>query len=154
MNLLRRHPVAIALVFLLLVTAVHPLSPLVDAITGSTPGDVDLDRPVLYVLSAPISNVIDALTFFILGLRWFPPGRKAPSRTSPDAEMTRRNAEDHFLAGIAGWLHVERDLLPTRSHDLFVKHPRLGDLTIPEWIRFHWIHGRHHARQIRARLGT
>ena len=64
MNLLRRHPVAIALVLLLLVTAIHPLPPLVDAITGSTPGDVDLDRPVLYVLSAPISNVLDALTFF------------------------------------------------------------------------------------------
>jgi len=92
-------------------------------------------------------------TFFILGLRWFPPGRKAPSRTAPDAQITRRTAEDHFLAGIAGWIHVERDLLPTRGHDLFVKHPRLGDLTIPEWIRFHWIHGRHHARQIRARLG-
>ena len=66
MNLLRRHPLAIALVLVLLVTAIHPLSPLVDAITGSTPGDVDLDRPVLYVLSAPISNVLDALTFFSL----------------------------------------------------------------------------------------
>ena len=66
MNLLRRHPVAIVLVLLLLVSAIHPLSPLVDAITGSTPGDVDLDRPVLYVLTAPISNVLDALTFFSL----------------------------------------------------------------------------------------
>lgn len=93
-------------------------------------------------------------TFLILGLRWFPPGRKAPSRTSPDAGVTRRAAEERFLAGIAGWIHVERDLLATRGHDLFVKHPRLGDLTIAEWIRFHWIHGRHHARQIRARLGT
>jgi len=65
-NLLRRHPVAIVLVLLLLVSAIHPLSPLVDAITGSAPGDVDLDRPVLYVLTAPISNVLDALTFFSL----------------------------------------------------------------------------------------
>ena len=64
MNVLRRHPVAIALVLLLLVTAIHPLSPLVDAITGSAPGDADLDRPLLYVLSAPISNLLDALTFF------------------------------------------------------------------------------------------
>jgi hypothetical protein len=65
-NLLRRHPVAIALVFLLLVTAIHPLSPLVDAMTGSAPGDADLDRPVLYVMFAPISNVLDGLTFFSL----------------------------------------------------------------------------------------
>ncbi len=63
MNLLRRHPVAIALVVLLLATAIHPLSPLIDAVTGSTPGDVDLERPVTYVLVAPLSNTLDALTF-------------------------------------------------------------------------------------------
>jgi len=65
-NLLRRHPVAIALMLLLLVTAIHPLSPLVDVITGSAPGDADLDRPTLYVMFAPLSNVLDALTFFSL----------------------------------------------------------------------------------------
>ena len=64
MNLLRRHPVAIALVLLLLVTAIHPLPPLVDAVTGSMPGDADLDRPTMYVALAPISNTLDALTFF------------------------------------------------------------------------------------------
>ena len=66
MNLLRRHPVAIVLVVLLLATAIHPLSPLVDVVTGSAPGDVDLERPVLYVLFAPLSNTLDALTFFSL----------------------------------------------------------------------------------------
>src|SRR5204863_2356566 len=65
-NLLRRHPIAIALVVLLLVTAIHPLPALVDAITGSAPGDVDLDRPVLYVMFAPLSDTLDALTFFSL----------------------------------------------------------------------------------------
>jgi hypothetical protein len=65
-NLLRRHPVAIGLVILLLVTAIHPLPALVDVVTGSAPGDADLDRPVLYVLFAPLSNTLDALTFFSL----------------------------------------------------------------------------------------
>jgi hypothetical protein len=63
-NLLRRHPVAIALVVLLLATAIYPLSPLIDAVTGSAPGDVDLERPILYILFAPLSNTLDALTFF------------------------------------------------------------------------------------------
>src|SRR2546430_8506578 len=63
-NLLRRHPIATALAFRLLVTAFHPLPPLVDAITGSAPGDVDLDRPTMYVALAPLSNTLDALTFF------------------------------------------------------------------------------------------
>lgn len=65
-NLLRRHPVAILLIVLLLVTAIHPLPALVDAVTGSAPGDADLDRPVLYVLFAPLSNTLDALTFLSL----------------------------------------------------------------------------------------
>ena len=91
-------------------------------------------------------------TLLILGFRWFPPGRKAPSRTTPEP-ITRRVAEEHFLAGLAAWALIERDLLPSRGHDLFVKHPRLGDLTIDEWIRFHRIHARHHARQIRQRIG-
>src|SRR5258706_8299651 len=65
-NLLRRHPVAIVLVVLLLATAIHPLSPLVDAVTGSVPGDADLDRPILYVMFAPLSSTLDGLTFFSL----------------------------------------------------------------------------------------
>ena len=67
MNLLRRHPVAIALVVLLLLTAIRPLPPLVDAVTSSVPGDADLHRPILYVVLAPLSNTLDALTFFSLG---------------------------------------------------------------------------------------
>ena len=67
MNLLRRHPIAFALVALLLVTAFHPLPPLVDAVTGSAPGDVELERPVSYVVLAPLSNVLDAFTFFSMG---------------------------------------------------------------------------------------
>ena len=71
MNLLRRHPIAIALVALLLVTAIHPLPPLVDAVTGSAPVDVDLVRPTLYVVLAPLSSTLDALTFFSLErARW------------------------------------------------------------------------------------
>src|SRR6266567_4275276 len=36
--------------------------------------------------------------FFILGLRWFPPGRKAPERTTPPASIDRATAQAHFLA--------------------------------------------------------
>jgi hypothetical protein len=66
-NLVRRHPIAIALVALLLATAIHAFPPLVDAVTGSVPGDVELHLPVSYVLLAPLSDSLDALTFFSLG---------------------------------------------------------------------------------------
>ena len=90
---------------------------------------------------------------FIFGLRWFPPGRKAPERTTPAAEIDGATAEAHFLAGLEVWDQVDRALLPERRTDLFVKHPRMGDLTVEEWMRFHVIHARHHAKQIRARVG-
>lgn len=91
--------------------------------------------------------------FFIFGLRWFPPGRKAPERATPAAQINRATAEAHFLAGLEAWDQVDRALLPARRADLFVKHPRMGDLTVEEWMHFHVIHARHHARQIRQRLG-
>lgn len=71
MNLLKRHPIAIALVVLLLVTAFHALPPLVDSVTGSPPDDVELVRPTLYVVLAPLSDTLDALTFLSLErARW------------------------------------------------------------------------------------
>ncbi|HEV8510190.1 MAG TPA: DUF1569 domain-containing protein [Gemmatimonadales bacterium] len=90
---------------------------------------------------------------FIFGLRWFPPRRKAPERSVPAPAIGRAAAEAHFLSGIESWDQLERELLPARRSDLFVKHPRIGDLTLEEWMRFHLIHARHHARQIRQRVG-
>jgi len=90
---------------------------------------------------------------FIFGLRRFPPGRKAPERTTPPPQIDRRAAEAHFLAAIEAWDQVDRALLPERRADLFVKHPRMGDLTVEEWMRFHVIHARHHAKQIQQRVG-
>jgi len=62
-NLLRRHPIALLLIALVLLSALVPLPPLVDAASGAAPADVDLVRPTLYTLLAPASNVLDALTF-------------------------------------------------------------------------------------------
>lgn len=107
MNLLRRHPVAIALVLLLLVTAIRPLSPLVDAVTGSVPGDADLDRPILYVMFAPLSNTLDALTFFTiaraewaLGVWMLALAAWGALRRSP-TPITRRRRVARALAGPA-----------------------------------------------------
>lgn len=30
-------------------------------------------------------------------------------------------------------------------------HPLLGPLTASQWRKFHWVHGPHHAKQIRER---
>jgi len=62
----RRHPIALALTTLLVLSALWPLPSLLDAVTGAPPGDADLTRPFLYLLMAPLTNLLDALTFLSL----------------------------------------------------------------------------------------
>src|SRR2546430_8503887 len=62
-NLLRRHPIAFALLALLLWSALQPLPGLVDAVTGTVPAGADLVRPAAYTVFAPLSTVLDALSF-------------------------------------------------------------------------------------------
>jgi hypothetical protein len=90
--------------------------------------------------------------FCILGLRWFPPGREAPAISRPAEQVDRTYAEAHFREGVERFKRIAPELRRVRAHDLFVKHPVLGDLTLSEWMRFHQVHCRHHAKQIRARV--
>jgi len=71
MNLLRRYPISWALLALLLASTLAPLPPLVDAVTGAPLYDADLVRPVSYTVLAPLSDVLDALTFLSVGRAWW-----------------------------------------------------------------------------------
>jgi len=66
LRVLTRHPLACLLLILVVVSAFFPLAPIVDAVTGAVPGDASLTRPALYVILAPISNTLDALTFLTI----------------------------------------------------------------------------------------
>lgn len=62
-----RHLIAILLAGMVLLSARWAVPPVVDAVTGAAPGgDVELVRPLGYVFVAPLSNVLDALTFLSL----------------------------------------------------------------------------------------
>jgi predicted metal-dependent phosphoesterase TrpH len=63
---LRRHLLAVALGLVVLGAAFVSLPGIVDVLTGAPPGDADLVRPTFYVLTAPLSNTLDALTFLSL----------------------------------------------------------------------------------------
>lgn len=82
------------------------------------------------------------------------PGREAPATVRPAERPEPRAVERQLREGVERFLVLARTLLPDRSTDLFVKNPALGDLTLPEWLRFHVWHCAHHARQIRARLAS
>ncbi len=63
MAFVRRQWLALLLAALVVVSALWSVPPLVDAVTGALPGEAVLTRPFLYVLLAPISDLLDALTF-------------------------------------------------------------------------------------------
>ena len=66
MTHVRRHLLAVVLGFVLLAAGFNSLPSIVDAVTGAPSGDADLVRSATYVLIAPLSNTLDALTFLSL----------------------------------------------------------------------------------------
>ena len=89
--------------------------------------------------------------WLVFGLGWTPPGVRAARGTTPALRVEAADAERHFRDGLARW-----ETLESRSGagnaGPFIQHPRLGDLDLAEWLRFHAWHCRHHAKQIRRRL--
>lgn len=90
---------------------------------------------------------------FVFGWGWVPTGiARSPRVARPLEHVAGPAAERHFSAGLASWRALERDVRTARPHDLFVRHPSLGDLDVVQWLRLHAWHCRHHAKQIRTRL--
>jgi hypothetical protein len=87
-----------------------------------------------------------------VNLGHMPRGRKAPARAMPRnmaAEEVRSAAAAELQKMGSGFVECERRFgVGTKIMD----HPFLGPLTAGEWQKFHWVHGRHHARQIRERV--
>src|SRR3989454_3901160 len=61
---------------------------------------------------------------FVFGLRWFPPGRKAPERTVPPPQMPRVVAEAHFLARAGRPVPLRDHPAPGRPARLLRQEPR------------------------------
>ncbi len=90
--------------------------------------------------------------FLVFGVGWTPSGFEAPAMARPTERPDPKTVDVRFRDAVAEHLQLALMLLPARRHDLFVRNPRLGDLTLEEWMRFHVWHCGHHAKQIRRRL--
>ena len=111
--------------------------------------DTHRDKPPM--VRRPKTPKERVATFLIVTVGWFPPGREAPTGSRPAEHVDWKYAEQHFREGIERFARIAPELLVSRPNDLFVRHPRLGDLTLPEWMRFHLTHCWHHSKQIRVR---
>jgi hypothetical protein len=92
------------------------------------------------------------LRHLLLGVGKIPPGRKSPAATRPDDEPDPKLAMAQYRMAVARLAALADTVPPEQQARLFVKHPYVGDLNLPEWIRFFYVHNRHHAHQIAVRL--
>ncbi|MFZ0284013.1 MAG: DUF1569 domain-containing protein [Terriglobales bacterium] len=102
-------------------------------------------RPLVH--TATLKERVSALV--VTGLGYFPSGRKSPEKMIPrgmpaegvaQAIVEKLFAMDEVIARCEA-----RFGRSTRILD----HPVLGPLTAREWRKLHWLHARHHMKQIR-----
>ena|SRR5271165_3931801 len=92
-------------------------------------------------------------TILVVSLGYMPGGRKAPERAMPRGmrlEEVRQALIPELLSMDSALDDCERRF---GAGTKIMDHPFLGPLTANQWRKFHFVHGRHHARQIRERMG-
>jgi len=83
-----------------------------------------------------------------VGLGYLPSGRKSPERALPRGTPIAQLTTEIF----ENITRMEKVIAACDAQfgrgKPIAEHPILGPLTAREWRKFHWVHGRHHARQI------
>ncbi len=90
-------------------------------------------------------------TMLVVGLGYMPSGRKSPERAMPQGASFDDVRKDLFveLQKVSAALDDCERRFGRRTK--VMDHPIIGPLTADEWRKFHFVHGRHHLRQIRKR---
>jgi hypothetical protein len=82
---------------------------------------------------------------------YFPEGRKSPDHACPKGISAEKVVTDICpqIAAMDKIIAQCEERFGSRKKVL--DHPVLGPLTASQWRKFHWIHGRHHVKQILER---
>jgi len=84
----------------------------------------------------------------LLGAGEFPKGMRAPDYTFPSDDPNPELAQANFRMAIERTRALVEDWPEEQQISRFLRHPVIGDLNLPEWVRFHYVHCSLHARQI------
>ena len=84
----------------------------------------------------------------VVGLGYMPEGRKAPERSTP-----RGMPAEEVVKAVGPEIAAMDDAIAKCEARFgrgtpILDHPILGPLTARQWRKFHWVHGRHHVKQI------
>ena len=86
--------------------------------------------------------------FVVVNFRWMPAGRQAPAYAVPSGAPPAQIGQEIQVS------LARMDEVLTQCEVRFGKrtkllnHPFLGPLTAEQWRIFHWVHARHHMKQI------
>ena len=134
-------------------SAADILEHLARAFSGTVPGlekCCDRDRTI----AKPATMYERLATVLVINLGYFPSGRPAPAMTIPRGMQPEEsmNVIRHSLSAMDElFSHCEQRF----GNAKLMNHPALGPLSADEWRKFHWLHTRHHMKQIVAlRQGT
>lgn len=87
----------------------------------------------------------------VLDLKHFPQGRKSPPQVAPKGGVSGLDTLDKIKANLVTMdqiLSECREKLGTSGR--LANHPVLGPLKNEQWCAFHYVHTRHHMKQVRA----
>jgi hypothetical protein len=91
--------------------------------------------------------------WLVVELGHMPRGLQAPARVKPTGQPSVTAVAD----ALAQLDHMDETLsrceMRFGRRALLADHPILGPLSLRQWRRFHWVHTRHHMRQLRTRAG-
>jgi hypothetical protein len=76
----------------------------------------------------------------------------SPEPVRPHEEPDPELVKAQFRMGVEHLARLANSWPARKQLELYVRHPIVGDLNLPDWVRFHFVHCRHHAKQIEDRL--
>lgn len=87
----------------------------------------------------------------VLDLKHFPRGRKSPERVVPQGKLGGLEAVARIRENLVA---MDQRLAECRAQvgtaGKVMNHPVLGPLSNEQWCVFHYVHARHHMKQVRA----
>jgi hypothetical protein len=108
---------------------------------------LDAGKPL--ATAATLKHRLSAL--LVTGIGYFPKGVKSPEVAVPRGmahEQVQQTIFEEIQKMAAGLDECERRF---GAQTKILDHPIMGPLSVNQWRKLHWLHGRHHARQIRER---
>ena len=92
------------------------------------------------------------LRHMVLGQGELPTGASAPVSSMPLDKPNPEEVMADYRMGIERLWRMADEWPVERQSEVFVEHPMFGDFNLPEWVRFHFLHSKHHGVQIEERL--